>query len=444
MADVDAKVNMSLDDIIRMEKKKKAMNNKRGGGGGNKSGNNRNNRARSSSRGRKNQQQQHRSRSQARGGGQNNYRGRSNSRHRNNQYNKRGQWRRYGQNLRGKRFSNGSLGRNSLSRSRSNVTLNRIGLRTNSRGRSTSRATYQIRRGSFNMNRSRSRSRGRFNQYDDGIGEYNDYNSDYPGDYEGGYDDPSNFLKRINSMPNLSDPGSVYSRLGYQSPAQMAYRNKVKGAKNTLLQSQHKAYRMQNALQVPNIMPPLSFNNTSPRQYNTATIRAEQLLRAQRRAAYEQKLMRINALQQRGTPEPINYLEDLNEYAQRHPAMSLYTASPTQSSTASNERRGRSPFRRTLPLKEPKLEPNYSGPLRSRSASRTRRTRSRSRSRSRARQGSGVNSISLVNDDEIEDRSFSKAMYSLSDNFGVTGRTLNDRFSGVTTRRTLNDRFSIC
>ncbi|CAB0035379.1 unnamed protein product [Trichogramma brassicae] len=75
-------------------------------------------------------------------------------------------------------------------------------------------------------------------------------------------------------------------------------------------------------------------------------------------------------------------------------------------------------------------EPNYSGPLRSRSASRTRRTRSRSRSRSRARQGSGVNSISLVNDDEVEDRSFSKAMYSLSDNFGVTGRTLNDRFSG--------------
>ena len=43
--------------------------------------------------------------------------------------------------------------------------------------------------------------------------------------------------KRTNSMPNLRDPNSVHSRLGYQSPAQIAYRNRIKRAKQLLIRA---------------------------------------------------------------------------------------------------------------------------------------------------------------------------------------------------------------
>lgn len=45
-------------------------------------------------------------------------------------------------------------------------------------------------------------------------------------------------LKRTSSLPNLRDPLSVHNRLGYQSPQQVAYRNRVKRAKQLLLQRQ--------------------------------------------------------------------------------------------------------------------------------------------------------------------------------------------------------------
>lgn len=52
------------------------------------------------------------------------------------------------------------------------------------------------------------------------------------------------------------------------------------------------------------------------------------------------------------------------------------------------------------------------------------RSRSRSRSRSRTR-----NTPSSDTGADVDDRTFSEVMYSLSGNLGVTGRTLNDRFS---------------
>ena len=195
-----------------MERMKKG-NSGRGGGRGAQ------HRARSTSRGRN--AQQRRSRSRGRGGGGNRNRGRSNSRPR---YNKRGQWRRFGPNNRGKKFTNGYM-MNNMRRSRSNTSLNRSG----SRGRSRTRATYPTRRGGKFVARSRSRSRNRMMNY--GL-------------------PPPAYLQRTNSMPNLSDPGSVHSRLGYQNNAQMAYRKRVNHAKNTLLRSPNKNFRMQHALSV--------------------------------------------------------------------------------------------------------------------------------------------------------------------------------------------------
>lgn len=49
---------------------------------------------------------------------------------------------------------------------------------------------------------------------------------------------PAKGIKRVSSAPNLRDPNSVYNRLGYQSPAQVAYRHRVKRAKQLLLQRQ--------------------------------------------------------------------------------------------------------------------------------------------------------------------------------------------------------------
>lgn len=54
------------------------------------------------------------------------------------------------------------------------------------------------------------------------------------------------------------------------------------------------------------------------------------------------------------------------------------------------------------------------------------RQRSRSRSRSRSRTRNAPSSDARP---DVDDRTFSEVMYSLSGNLGVTGRTLNDRFS---------------
>lgn len=92
-------------------------------------------------------------------------------------------------------------------------------------------------RGGFRgMNRSRSRSNVR-------------YGAPRPVFTSNGFNQMRS-LSRTNSMPDLSDPNSVHNRLGYQNPGQIAYRNRVKRAKNTLIQRQNKALLMQSAISV--------------------------------------------------------------------------------------------------------------------------------------------------------------------------------------------------
>lgn len=57
-------------------------------------------------------------------------------------------------------------------------------------------------------------------------------------------------LKRTNSVGSVRDPTSVHNRLGYQSPAQIAYRNHVKRAKQLLLQRQNQRLNFQNQFRV--------------------------------------------------------------------------------------------------------------------------------------------------------------------------------------------------
>ena len=186
-----------------------------------------------------------------RGGSRGNMRGgmrntRGNMRGRGNGPNRRGQWNnRYSQNngVRGgfvnKRYNNGTI-RTNLRRSRSNMSLNRMSMNNSPRG---SRGGFNNHRGGkFGLTRSRSRSRTN-------LSSYNNQQTYMPQNNIGG----GGFLKRTASMPNLRDPSSVYNRLGYQSPSQVAYRNRVKRAKNVLLQRQSKAARMQSALMVRTI-----------------------------------------------------------------------------------------------------------------------------------------------------------------------------------------------
>lgn len=135
--------------------------------------------------------------------------------------NRRGQRRFYPQNDR-RPYTNG-VSNNNRGRSRSK-SLNRQNMNGYSRGR-----------GGFRGNsRSRSRSNVRYGPR--------------PSFTTNGFQMGS--LNRTNSMPDLTNPNSVHSRLGYQNPNQIAYRNRVKRAKNTLLQRQNKALLMQNALSV--------------------------------------------------------------------------------------------------------------------------------------------------------------------------------------------------
>jgi len=113
-----------------------------------------------------------------------------------------------------------------LARSRSNLSLNQ---KANTRG-----GAFNARRGRdnrFGLTRSRSRTNLTFNQ-------------------GGFFTSNKNSLKRTSSLPNLRDPNSVHNRLGYQSPAQIAYRNRVKRAKLLLLQRQNQRLNLQNQFRV--------------------------------------------------------------------------------------------------------------------------------------------------------------------------------------------------
>ena len=118
-----------------------------------------------------------------------------------------------------------------LTRSRSNLSLNYKP--NNVRG-----GAFNVRRGRgnrFGLTRSRSRTNLTFNQ-------------------GGFFTNNKSPLKRTNSLPNLRDPNSVHNRLGYQSPAQIAYRNRVKRAKQLLLQRQNQRLNLQNQFRVSGIL----------------------------------------------------------------------------------------------------------------------------------------------------------------------------------------------
>ncbi|KAG7200531.1 hypothetical protein KM043_001094 [Ampulex compressa] len=366
MSEIDAKVNMSLDEIIKMEKKEKKK--KAGMANGKAAGPKR-----------------------GRGGvrGRNGARGRGAKVKRNvvGAIKKEQTWQRAQANasLRGgfvrKRYKKNPP----LVRSRSNLALSQ---KANLRG------GFNVRRGRgnrFGLTRSRSRTNLTFTQ-------------------GGFFTNNKTTLKRTNSLPNLRDPTSVHNRLGYQSPAQIAYRNRVKRAKQLLLQRQNQRLSLQNQFRVPQTAKPsLSLRAlerrqqilTSQRRFTTGGLRSDQIARAQRRAQYEQKLMRMKS---EYTPGP------------RQRSLPLVqNRSPTSINALRQLPRGRSPFRQTMqPLNMVGRAPLFG----------RQRSRSRSRSRSRTR-----NTPSSDSGADVDDRTFSEVMYSLSGNLGVTGRTLNDRFS---------------
>ncbi|XP_053995671.1 uncharacterized protein LOC128885595 [Hylaeus anthracinus] len=384
MSEIDAKVNMSLDEIIKMEKKEKK---KKAGTANGKAGAKR---TRGSARGR----------SGLRGRGARVKRNVGTAkkeqtwpaRQNNNNNNVRGGFVR-------KRYKKN----NGLARSRSNLALNQ---------KSNTRGAFNTRRGRgnrFGLTRSRSRTNLTFTQ-------------------GGFFTNNKSTLKRTNSLPNLRDPTSVHNRLGYQSPAQIAYRNRVKRAKQLLLQRQNQRLSLQNQFRVPpagksllslqqrSAMDRRQQILTSQRRFTTGGLRSDQIARAQRRVQYEQKLMRMNSPRINANSN-VNFMCTLGNTPSTH-QRSLALA-PSRNGNAVNSLRqlprGRSPFRQNIQS----LNMVGRAPLFGRQ-----RSRSRSRSRSRTR-----NTPSLDAGADVDDRTFSEVMYSLSGNLGVTGRTLNDRFS---------------
>lgn len=112
-----------------------------------------------------------------------------------------------------------------LTKSRSNLNLNQ---------KKNTRSAFNVRRGRtnrFGLTRNRSRTNLTFNQ-------------------GGFFTNNKSPLQKANSLPNLRDPNSVHNRLGYQSPAQIAYRNRVKRAKQLLLQRQNQRLNLQNQFRV--------------------------------------------------------------------------------------------------------------------------------------------------------------------------------------------------
>ncbi|XP_011145630.1 uncharacterized protein LOC105186847 isoform X2 [Harpegnathos saltator] len=314
-------------------------------------------------------------------------------------------------NVRGS-FAKNRYKRN-LVRSRSNLSLNQK--TNNARGGGGAAGFNAGRRGRggnrFGLTRSRSRTNLTFNQ----AGFFTN--------------NKSPLLKRTNSLPNLRDPTSVHNRLGYQSPAQIAYRNRVKRAKQLLLQRQNQRLSLQNQLRLAQTgktllsMQPRPLERrqqilTSQRRFTTGGLRSDQIARAQRRAQYEQKIERMNSALLAPSPN-INFMCTLgSDYTPTMRQRPLTLAQNRHSATISTPRqmpRGRSPYRQsTQGLNMVGRSPLFG------------RARSRSRSRSRSRTH---NTAASDSSGEVDDRTFSEVMYSLSGNLGVTGRTLNDRFS---------------
>ncbi|XP_011694538.1 PREDICTED: uncharacterized protein LOC105453943 isoform X2 [Wasmannia auropunctata] len=301
-----------------------------------------------------------------------------------------------------------------LARSRSNLSLNR---KANGGARG---GAFNVRRGgrgnrfggAGGLTRSRSRTNLTFNQ--------------------GGFftSNKSSPLKRTNSLPNLRDPNSVHNRLGYQSPAQIAYRNRVKRAKQLLLQRQNQRLSIQNQFRMAQAsqktallsMQPRTLGRqqilTSQRRFMTGGLRSDQIAHAQRRAQYEQKLLRMNAARLTPTPN-VNFMCTLgSEYiptaTRQRPLTLVQSRQPATITSPRQMTRGRSPFRQSAQALNMIGRPLFS------------RQRSRSRSRSRSRTH---NTTASDSSGDVDDRSFSEVMYSLSGNLGITGRTLNDRFS---------------
>ncbi|XP_011882336.1 PREDICTED: uncharacterized protein LOC105570030 [Vollenhovia emeryi] len=298
-----------------------------------------------------------------------------------------------------------------LVRSRSNLSLNQKA--SGARG-----GTFNVRRGRggrsgrFGLTRSRSRTNLTYNQ-------------------GGFFTSNKSPLKRTSSLPNLRDPNSVHNRLGYQSPAQIAYRNRVKRAKQLLLQRQNQRLTLQNQFRMAQAgqksgllsMQPRTLGRqqilTSQRRFTTGGLRSDQIARAQRRAQYEQKLIRMNSARLTPTPN-VNFMCTLgSEYiptaTRQRPLTLAQSRQPATIGTLRQLPRGRSPYRQSAQSLNMIGRPPLFG-----------RQRSRSRSRSRSRTH---NTTASDSSGDVDDRTFSEVMYSLSGNLGVTGRTLNDRFS---------------
>ncbi|KAF7408794.1 hypothetical protein HZH66_003331 [Vespula vulgaris] len=380
MSEIDAKVNMSLDEIIKMEKKeKKKKANTTNGKAGPK-----------------------RNRGNARG--RNGLRGRGARTKRNiGTLKKEQKWQR-GQNanLRGsftkKRYNkNGGVASQNILASNQKANI---------------RGNLNVRRGRGNrygLTRSRSRTNLTFTK-------------------AGFFTANKTTLKRTNSVSSVRDPTSVHNRLGYQSPAQIAYRNHVKRAKQLLLQRQNQRLNFQNQFRMLQAgkssislqQRPLERRQqilTSQRRFTTGGLRSDQIARAQRRAQYEQKLMRINSA--RITPSNVNFMCTLgNDYTPNTHEHSISLAQNRNERSMSGLHqllRGRSPITQTIQ----NLNMIGRSPVFGRQRSRS-RSRSRSRTRNVPMSDSGT---------DLDDRTFSKIMYSISASLGVTGRTLNDRFS---------------
>ncbi|XP_057331743.1 uncharacterized protein LOC130671701 [Microplitis mediator] len=230
-------------------------------------------------------------------------------------------------------------------------------------------------------------------------------------------------LKKTNSLPDLRNPNSVHNRLGYQSLNQVAYRNRVKRAKKLLLQLQNKQKRGDEqmvyrpakaltALQRRALERRQQQLLSSQRIFNAGGLRSDQILRTQRRAQYAQKFMRLNAAQMNPN---VNFMCTLGDDFNMNQRQMNFNQNPGRNLGNSNLRhmsRERSPFRPNMQNSIPR--------------SQFMRPRSRSRSRSRSR----VQTVSSIPAGaNVDDRTFSQVMYSVSNNLGVTGRTLNDRFS---------------
>ncbi|XP_012281643.1 uncharacterized protein LOC105700407 [Orussus abietinus] len=401
MTDIDAKVNMSLDEIIKMEKKKKknkpVITNGKGGAKRIRSGSAR---------------------------GHEGFKGRGTKI--GNQTSGPA-WRnqRYQTVVHSGFIKKRYVKPGNLTRSRSNLSLNRNIQKNAPKG------GYIVRRGfggKFGTYRSKNQINLKFLGVQQGKGSFMKNRS---------------FLKRINSLSSLKDPNSVYNRLGYQSPAQIAYRNRVKRAKLLLLQRENQRMTLTNEFRISPMGKSLTALQkralerrqqmlTTPRRFAPDGLHSELISRAQRRAQYEQKLLRMNS-NRINSDFDIDYISALGENYPPGRRRSLSLSQSQASISTNNFRqlpRGRSPFRQNM------QNENMMNPLQM-----FNRQRSRSRSRSRIQSNAKKLVVSFTNKSQntdasfhADDHAFSDVMYSLHGTdgcevLGVTGQTLNSRFS---------------